>query len=671
MCGIAGILNPRCSPQATETLLRKMISLLHHRGPDASGIYLDPQIGLGHARLSIIGIDGGNQPIGNAEGDLWIVFNGEIFNYIELRKELLSKGYRFATETDTEVLLHLYEEFGVQCLQRLNGQFAFAIWDARREELFLARDRVGIRPLFYWHDREKFVFASEIKAIFADREIDRAIDPHSLEQIFTFWGNIAPQTFFCGVRELPPGSWMRVKNGQCEVQSFWQVPLSPPGEEGWRGTIDEAAEELRALLMDAIRLRLRADVPVGAYLSGGLDSSIISAVIHKYFNRELRTFSLGFQESQFDETTFQKEMADFLGVQQQRILVDNKAIGDNLTETLWHCEKPLLRTSPVPLFLLSELVRQSDFKVVLTGEGADEVFGGYNIFKEAKVRRYWQKNPDSTRRPLLLERLYPYIFSAPSRTRPFLQQFFAVREDGNDPFFSHRVRWENSRKNMTLFSPQLLAELQGSNPYAALMERLPADFAAGEPMAQAQCLEIETFLSNYLLSSQGDRVGMAHSIELRMPFLDYRIIEFGMRLPAHWKIRGLNEKYLLKKAFHDLVPANIVKRAKKPYRAPIHSVFLSGKHDYVREVLSESALRRSGLFDAAKIPYLLQRLAGEKVQSEFQNMALIGILSTQIIYRRFITDFPAFIQPAVPDKIIRNHSLSIGRGGENYRLRLD
>jgi asparagine synthase (glutamine-hydrolysing) len=656
MCGIAGILNSRRSPQATETLLREMISLLRHRGPDACGIYLDPQVGLGHARLSIIGIDGGNQPIGNEAGDLWIVFNGEIFNYIELRQELLAKGYRFATETDTEVLLCLYAEFGAQCLHRLNGQFAFAIWDVRRQELFLARDRVGIRPLFYRHDRRKFVFASEIKALFADREIDRAIDPHSLEQIFTFWGNIAPQTIFRGIRELPPGSWMRVKNGRCEVQSYWQVPFFPRGEERWRGSVDEAAEELRALLKDAVRLRLRADVPVGAYLSGGLDSSIITALIFKYFNRELRTFSLGFQESHFDETTFQKEMADFLGVHQHRLLIDNEAIGDHLSETLWHCEKPLLRTAPIPLFLLSELVRMNGFKVVLTGEGADEVFGGYNIFKEAKVRRYWQKNPASTRRPLLLERLYPYIFSSPSRTRPFLQQFFSVTGDCSDPFFSHRVRWENSRKNMTLFSPQLLAELQGSNPYAAVLERLPADFATGEPLAQAQCLEIETFLSNYLLSSQGDRVGMAHSIELRMPFLDYRIIEFGMRLPAHWKIRGLNEKYLLKRAFRDLIPPNIVNRPKKPYRAPIHTVLLSGKHDYVREALSEPALQRSGLFDAAKVPYLLRRLAGEKSQGEFQNMALIGILSTQIIHRRFITDFPAFIQPAVPDKVIRNYS---------------
>ncbi len=654
MCGIAGILNPRKSPQGTETLLRQMISLLRHRGPDACGIYLDPQIGLGHCRLSIIGIDGGNQPIGNEAGDLWIVFNGEIFNYIELRDELLAKGHRFTNQNRyRSSAAPLCRNGARPACPRLNGQFAFAIWDARREELFLARDRVGIRPLFYWHDRDKLVFASEIKALFADRQIPREIDPQALGEVFTFWGNIPPRTIFRDIRELPPGSYMTVKKGILSVQSFWQLPAFTP-EEAWQGTFAEAAEELRALLTDAIRLRLRADVPVGAYLSGGLDSSIITALISRQFNHQLRTFSMGFRESRFDESAFQQEMAEHLGVRQQRLEIDNEAIGNHLSDVLWHCEKPLLRTSPIPLYLLSRLVRQNDFKVVLTGEGADEVFGGYNIFKEAKIRRFWLKNPASRLRPLLLERLYPYIFTQPSRTRAFLQQFFAAGAGtAGDPFFSHRVRWENSRKNTTLFSPQILEALHGADPFMALQARLPAAFAARDHLSQAQFLEIETFLSNYLLSSQGDRVGMAHSVELRMPFLDYRVIEFGMRLPARWKIRGLNEKYILKRAFGEDLPVAIGKRPKQPYRAPIHTVFLSGKHDYVREMMSESALKHSGLFDAAKVPYLLKRLAGEGGQSEFQNMALIGILSTQILYRQFVSDFPSAIQPVIPDKIIR------------------
>ncbi|MFA5514984.1 MAG: asparagine synthase (glutamine-hydrolyzing) [Desulfuromonadales bacterium] len=653
MCGIAGILQPQRTQPATEILLRRMITLLRHRGPDACGIYLDRHIGLAHCRLSIIGIDGGNQPIGNESGDLWIVFNGEIFNYIELRSELLAQGHRFATETDSEVLLHLYEEWGDDCLQRLNGQFAFAIWDARREELFLARDRVGIRPLFYWREPGKLLFASEIKALFADREIPREIDPRALEEIFTFWGNLPPATIFRGVRELPPGSFLRVTNKSCVEKRFWRTPLFAP-EERWRGSFAEAAEELRRLLVDAIRLRLRADVPVGAYLSGGLDSSIITALISHHFNREVRTFSMGFGESGYDESRFQTDIAAHLGVRQQRLEIDNAAIGRHLAEVLWHCEKPLLRSSPVPLYLLSGLVRDHGYKVVLSGEGADEVFGGYNIFREAKVRRFWLKNPGSMFRPLLLERLYPYIFTHPARSRSYLRRFFAPQEDAaRDPFFSHRVRWENSRKNTTFFSPALQDNSRADSLFAQLAASLPENFAGSDTLAQAQFLEIETFLANYLLSTQGDRVGMAHSVEMRMPFLDHRLIEFGMRLPAHWKIRGMNEKYILKRAFGDMIPAEIVSRPKQPYRAPIHTVILSGRHDYVREMLSEAALLRSGLFDAAKVPYLLKRLSSGKNGCEFQNMALIGILSTQILHQRFVADFPLSIPLAQPDRIIR------------------
>lgn len=618
-----------------------MISTLHYRGPDETGIYLDADIALGHCRLSIVGLDDGIQPISNEDGTLWIVYNGEVFNYPELRSELQKKGHLFKTGTDTEVLVHLYEEYGVQGLGLVNGQFAFAIWDSLKKELLLARDRVGIRPLFYYHAGTRFLFASEIKALFAAPYVPREIDPVALHQVFSLWTTLTPRTTFKGIFEVPPGHYQLIKRGRVTPpRPFWQLPYAHP-EERWRGSLDEAVEELKFLLHDAVRLRLRADVPVGAYLSGGLDSSIITAVISRHFNNKLRTFSLGFQEAAFDETPYQQELAAHLGTDHSELLVSNRSIRENFPQVVWHCETPLLRTSPVPMFLLSGLVRDSKFKVVLTGEGADEIFGGYDIFKEGKIRRFWSRSPQSTSRPRLLERLHPYIFRD-ARSRMMLQQFYAVRADElEDPFFSHRIRWKNTGKNQLFFSEQMVQSLAGYDLDAELLRHLPGDFRGRDPLSQAQFLEIDLFLSNYLLSSQGDRVAMGHSLELRVPFLDYRVIDFAMKLPPSWKIKGLDEKHILKKAFRDLVPARILSRPKQPYRAPIREVFFSEPSGYVDEMLSEGSLRKSGYFHPAKVGHLVEkfRSADQFVASETQNMAVVGILSTQIVHDKFIDNF--------------------------------
>jgi len=661
VCGIAGIVNIAANEPPGLDAITSMISPLHYRGPDESGVYLDRDIALGHLRLSIIGIDGGTQPISNEDGTLWIVYNGEAFNYVELKQELLKKGHRFSTETDTEVLLHLYEEYGPRSLEKVNGQFSLAIWDSVKKELFLARDRVGIRPLYYAISKGQLLFASEIKAILA---VDgrRSLDLEGLSQVFVFWTTLSGRTAFQGVRELPPGHFMLVRQGQGSPQpsSYWRIPLHPAGES-CRLTFPEAAEQLRELLSDAVRLRLRADVPVGAYLSGGLDSSIIAMLISRHCQSHLKTFSLGFQAGSFDESPYQQELIRFLSTDNRQVVISNAEIRSHFAETIWHCEKPVLRTSPVPMFMLSRLVRSEGYKVVLSGEGADEILGGYNIFKEAKIRDYWGREAGSARRPLLLERLYPYVFSNPARGRSFLRDFFAVRpEQLKDPFFSHTVRWGGGRKNLGFFSDQVLAELSGYDPMRELEEQLPGGFAGCDLLSRAQVLEMEIFLANFLLSSQGDRVGMAHSIEMRHPFLDYRVIDFAFRLPAKWKIRGLNEKYLLKQAFKGMIPESIASRAKQPYRAPIRELFYpEAPADYVDELLSERSLKESGYFNASKVSRLYAKFRASRsdFSSEFQNMALIGALSTQLLHQQFLAAPFRCTRHVRPKRVISRHGV--------------
>ncbi|MEA5115932.1 MAG: asparagine synthase (glutamine-hydrolyzing) [Geobacteraceae bacterium] len=653
MCGIAGIVKPGPDP---EQLLARMISAMRHRGPDETGIYVDDRVAMGHARLSIIGLEDGTQPISNEDGTLWIVFNGEIFNYPELKTDLESKGHIIRTGTDTEILVHIYEEYGTECLRHLNGQFAFAIWDSNRQELFLARDRVGIRPLHYCQAGDRFIFASEIKALFLDPAVPRQIDAHALSQVFTLWTTLTPKTVFKHVCELPPGHFMLLdKSGSVRLEPFWSIPYFSP-ESREPASLDQAVEELRELLLDAIRIRLRADVPVGAYLSGGLDSSIITSLISGNFNNNLRTFSIGFKEKAFDETPYQQMMVEHLGTDHSRLLIDNGDIRDNFPAVVRHCEKPILRTAPVPMFLLSRLVRENSFKVVLTGEGADEVFAGYNIFKEAKVRQFWSRNPGSGFRPLLLERLYPYIFKNPARGRTYLRKFFAVSdESAHDPLFSHRIRWGNTGKNSTFFSSRVKEELGSYQPETDVLASLPMDFSDRDLLSRAQTLEMDIFLSNYLLSSQGDRVAMGNSLELRLPFLDFRVIEFAMKLPSHWKLKVLKEKFILKEAFSGLIPESIVSRPKHPYRAPIRDVFFGSGNGYAHEYLSEANLEKTGYFDPKKTGHLVNRFINDDrfVESETQNMALIGILSTQILHDQYIENFNAgSIQPIAVDKII-------------------
>ena len=615
-----------------------MVRRLHHRGPDGTGLSVDGPVGLAHARLSIIDLAGGDQPIFNEDRSIQVIFNGEIFNYIELRRKLESLGHRFYTHSDTEVLVHLYEERGADFVDELNGQFAIALWDSRRQQLLLARDRVGIRPLFYTECNGRLLFASEVKALFAQPEITRRIDPRVLAEICTYWSALEPHSIFAGVLALPAGHVMLVSEGQRQIRRYWDWSF-PDALPPTRRPEADYAEELRTLLIDAVRLQLRADVPVGAYLSGGLDSSIISAIIRNFSDTPLRTFSLTFEDAEFDESAHQREIVQFLGTDHSSVRCTRAEIAAAFPRTIFHTESPIVRTAPAPLMLLSGHVHAAGYKVVLSGEGADEVFGGYDIFKEAKIRRFWARQPGSTFRPRILERLYPYLKNSPTSGRAFTQAFFRDgMQHATQPFFAHLPRWSTTGRIAQFFSPALRDAIGAWDPLQSIKATLPPEINDWLPMGRDQYVEAHTLMSGYLLSSQGDRVAMANSVEGRVPFLDHRLIEFANRLPPQLKLHGLAEKYLLKKSVAAILPASVRARTKQPYRAPdSQSFFVDGKAvDYVAELFSPARLAEAGYFDPTACGKLFEKSRAGRTIGFADNMAFVAILSTMLVHEQFV-----------------------------------
>ena len=615
-----------------------MVAMVRHRGPDETGIYTDCKAGLGHARLSIIDVRCGQQPMCTDDGSLCITFNGEIFNYLELREELIAKGHTFATHSDTEVLLKMYQEYGPGCLNKLNGQWAFGIWDKKARTLFLSRDRLGVRPVVYTQCAGMFLFASEVKALFANPSVVRRVDFKALDELFTFWFPLPPRTFFEDIFELPPGHSLTWKDGKIKVERYWGLDYNPD-PVGLRSE-QEYAEELWSLLNDAVRLRLRSEVPVATYLSGGLDSSVVTAIVKKITSQHLRSFSVAFDDAEFDESSYQNEVVRHVGTEHQQVRCSLADIAQVFPDVIWHTEKPILRTAPAPLFMLSRLVRESGFKVVLTGEGSDEILGGYDIFKEAKIRAFCAVDLNSRIRPLLLRRLYPYLTSVQSQSDAYLRAFFRVSQsDLDSPFFSHLPRWELTSRLKIFFSEGARQEMNGNEPLSELALKLPSDFSRWDRFLRAQYLETMYLLPAYILSSQGDRVGMAHSVEIRLPFLDYRVVAFASKLPPTLKMRILNEKYLLKRCAADCIPASVRNRHKQPYRAPDGDSFYRQKADYVEELLSPGRLARDGIFDAARVSRLVSKFRSGQAIGIKDNMALVGILSTQLTVDQFILQF--------------------------------
>ena len=638
MCGIVGYAGSGVRTDDAAPLLRRMCAAIAHRGPDGEGIHVGVGVGLGHRRLAVIDLSpDGAQPMSSRDGAVRIVYNGEVFNFPELRALLEARGRRFVSRSDTEVVLQLYEEFGVDFVTRLNGDFALAIWDERHRRLVLARDRMGVRPLFHASRGPTMFFASEVKALLEVPSIEAQIDPVALDQIFTIWAPLPPRTIFRDVEELPPGHIMVVEAGARRSWAYWTLDFPDMADAVEQRDGRQAAEELGDLLRDATRIRLRADVDVGSFLSGGLDSSAISAIVARELPGRLKTFAVTFDDAAFDESRYQQVMASALETRHSSIRCSGGDIAEVFPDVIRHAEQPILRAAPAPLHMLSGLVRREGLKVVLTGEGADEIFAGYDLFREARIRRFCARQSASRIRPHLFRRIYPYLTSLQQQTPQYLAAFFGTGADSpDDPLFSHRPRIRATAGAKMFFSAGLREEVGGYDAAEELAASLPPRFNHWHPLHQAQYLETRLLLPGYILSSQGDRMAMAHGIETRFPFLDHRLVEFAAGLPPELKLRGLREKHILRAAVAGMVPESIVERAKQPYRSPDSEAFRSNEAEYVEEAFSASEVDRTGLFNPQAVGALRQKYLGGRASGFRDSAAFVGILSTQLWTRTFV-----------------------------------
>ena len=497
-------------------------------------------------------------------------------------------------------------------------------------------------------------FGSEVKAIMADPLVPRELDPIGVDQTFTFWAPVAPRTVFQGVEEIRPGTYRQYDaNGKESETIFWQPKFRSASDDLWNTTyplsLEEAAEELEARLRRATALRvLRADVPVGSYLSGGLDSSLIAALGRETKQGEFRTYSVRFEDAEFDESQHQRLMASMLDCTHVELEVRKSDIASVFPDVVRHAERPLLRTAPAPLFLLSRAVHDSGIKAVLTGEGADEALAGYDLFREAKIREFWAREPGSRQRPRLLERLYPYLARSPKHTRAIATDFWRKGlANSRRPEFSHEPRWGTTAALKRFFTRGMQERILGS-AIDELVAGLPDGFESWSSLGKAQYLEMMTLFSGYIISSQGDRMLMAHSVEGRFPFLDVNVLEFCNSLPSDYKLRLLDEKHILKKVARGKVPDQIINRPKQPYRAPdAVSFLLPGGPAYVEELFSLEALRNSGMMDPrlgralfVKCSEAVQRDGASALLSNADNMAFVGILSSQLLHKIFVDQDP-------------------------------
>lgn len=626
MCGIAGVVRRGAEERVDPAALLRMARALRHRGPDGYGVAVGNGVGLVSTRLAIVDLAHGWQPMQLRPGGSVLVYNGEVYNHPELRADLARRGVRCRTSSDTEVVLQLLEHDGLAALDRLNGQFALAWWQPDRHRLTLLRDRFGVRPLHYALDPAGGIaFASEASALFASGEVEAAPDLLGLDDVFTTWGARAPRSTFLGVRRLGPGGVLVWERGRVvEERTWWEPDLAPAADAPEAG-------DLAGLLRDSVRIRLRADVPVGTYLSGGLDSSLLTALAVEASDHRLRTFSVAFDDPRYDESCHQLAVAAALGTEHHVVQVGKRDIAEAFREVVQHCETPLVRTAPVPMALLAKSVRQHGITVVATGEGADELFWGYDLFKEVALRRAALEDPEAIGG---LDELYPHLTD---RARgPAWRRFFTDAGPPNDPLFSHQTRAAATGVVRSLYRPDVLEHLDHRDSMSRLRQSLPSSFSSLGPLERAQWLELSTLLDPYLLAAQGDRVAMAHGVEGRYPFLDHRLLAHAAALPAARKLAGLRDKVALRELADGVLPVGIAARPKQPYRAPeISPFFGEGAPAWVDELLSEQAIRAGGLFDEQRVGGLVRRCRSGRATGQREGMALVGVLSTQVWFEHF------------------------------------
>jgi asparagine synthase (glutamine-hydrolysing) len=597
MCGITGIVDLRGDRPIDEAVLRRMNGLLSHRGPDGDGFHVSPGVGLGHRRLSIIDLEGGKQPLYNEDRSVVVTFNGEIFNFMEIETELLARGHTFRTRSDTEVIVHAWEEWGERCLERFNGMFAFALWDERQKMLFVARDRLGVKPLYYTQLADGcVVFGSELKALLAHPKVPRRIDPRAVEDYFTFGYVPDPKTIYAGVLKLEPGAFLLAQRGTGQLQPvrYWDVPLF--GEHTRAGTAAQWEQELRERLQEAVRKRLVSDVPLGAFLSGGIDSSAVVAMMREIGTDHLLTCSIGFSEPRYDESAYARMVAEAKQTDHKTEVVEASDYG-LLDKLVGIYDEPYADSSAIPTYRVCQLARRH-VTVALSGDGGDEDFVGYRRYRlfsaEEAVR---SRLPLSVRRAIFgpLGRLYPKLDWAPRVLRG-KTTFQALARDTVAAYL-HGVSICSDEFRGQLFSPQLRRDLRGYSSTEVFRSAVAGkDFA--DPISLVQYLDYKTYLPGDILTKV-DRASMAHSLEVRTPFLDYEFVEWAARLPADVKLRGGEGKHILKQALRPLLPAEVLFRSKMGFAVPLDVWFRGSLRQHIADVVRGPRLAGSGLFDAA------------------------------------------------------------------------
>lgn len=627
MCGIAGIVG---QAPVERSLLKAAADMLTHRGPDERSVFICDNMGFAHSRLSIVDLENGNQPAFNEDQSIAVIFNGEIFNYLQLKKALEQRGHRILNRSDTAVLPHLYEEYGVEMFKRLDGQFSIALWDNAAKRLILARDRIGKLPLFYAQGKECFVFGSEIKAVLMLGGITPEMSGRVLQEIFTYWAPIGEDAVFQKVKTLLSGQVLIYEKGKIQCRRYWQLDF----RQSFIRNPSDAVGQFEELLIQAVEKRMMGDVPISTYLSGGLDSSLTSAVAAKHFNKNIDSFSITFNNPHYDESQYQQVMADTLGTRHHSISFDEDDFVALLKECVYHCEVPFLRTGPLPMMKLSKWVRQNERCVVLTGEGSDELFGGYDLFREVKIRDFCKREPESSFRGLLYKRINQFIPGMKNMSAHALELYYNSGQNDGE-FGSHLSRWRNAGFFRLFFTDEINA-CNETECQDRLWKYLPAGYKDYTPIQKAQLLEIIIFLERYLLSTQGDRVSMANSVECRYPFLDNDLIDFASALDDRLKIKGLNEKYIVRHVAGKYLPDEILRRKKFPYRAPV-AVQKILKDPYFQYVLEPNMLRKFNIFKPEPVEAFLKKAFERNELSERELMLFMGIVTTQTLCDCFST----------------------------------
>ena len=582
MCGICGIYNFGTSAPADRAALQRAADAMVHRGPDDEGFYLNGELGLGNRRLSIIDLPGGHQPISNEDETVWVTFNGEIYNYQELRPELEGRGHRFRTASDTETLVHLYEEYGLGCLEPLRGMFAFALWDARRKRLLVARDRLGIKPLFYRLEPGRLLFASELRAL---RELvghPLEIEPQSVYDFFGFRYIPAPHTFYRGVEKLLPGHYLVVDARGARVESYWDVP---PEEETSR-TAEDFAEEVIEQLRESIRLRLIADVPLGVFLSGGTDSSAVVAFMAALGARPLRTFSVGFEEPEYSELPFARRIAQHFSTEHHELVVHPQDMAEELARLVAFRDEPVAEPTDVALYRMARLASEQ-VKVVLAGEGGDELFAGYPKYAADRLAGLVSALPQEMTRAIA--RWLPYR----QRRAKLALEALSIRDEAE-----RSVTWFASfsrEEREALFAPEFLEQVDVAHP-ARIFEQYLEKVRDRSPLKRMLYADLKIWLPDNLLL-RGDQMTMAASIEERVPFLDHKLVELAARIPSRMLTRGFKTKVLLRQALRPYLPPETLRRRKVGFTVPIGPWFRKSLKSMVADLVLSPEAQARGYFN--------------------------------------------------------------------------